>query len=290
MDKLKICKQTRKITADALYKTLKKVLKSKKPISEVSFRDAWLLEMRKNDSIFPDGWYTPPPHGMGVLFATENNIDRLNFKSIRPEEFWPRDDIFLDRKKGIVLLYAGPVDKKSGVIGDFEMTLYFGKNENIQNQLKTNLDIIYQIFKNAKPDMMLSDIYAYGNTLLKKNNLVNIIYSVSDPTNTNIGHTVPFSYENMTVQEEKILKSGNKTWEKVCKMISKKRKFVNTVEDLKIKPPMAITIEPRSKIKGKEESPLISFHAIMLIKEKGNRELLTNYDRIFKLTGMTYMV
>jgi hypothetical protein len=72
-------------------------------------------------------------------------------------------------------------------------------------------------------------------------------------------------------------------------MISKKRKFVNTVEDLKIKPPMAITIEPRSKIKGKKESPLISFHAIMLIKEKGNRELLTNYDRIFKLTGMNYM-
>jgi hypothetical protein len=290
MDKLKICKQTRKIAADALYKTLQKVLKLEEPISEVMFRNLWLLEMRKHKNIFPDGWYMPPPHGMGVLFATENNIDRLNFKSIRPKEYWSRDDVFLDLKGGIVLLYFGPIDKKSGIIGDFEMTLYFGKNKSIQNQLKTNLDIIYQIFKNTNQDMMLSDVYKYGNELLKKKKLVNIIYSISDPTNTNIGHTVPFSYEDMGFQEMKILKSGEKAWEKVCAMISKKRKFVNTLETLKIEPPMAITVEPRSKIKGKKESPLISFHAIILFKENGKKELLTNYDRIFKLTGMTYML
>jgi hypothetical protein len=290
IDKLKICKQTRQIAADALYKTLQKVFKSKEPISEVSFRDMWLSEIRKNKNIFFDGWYTPPTHGMGVLFATDDNVERLNFKSIRPEEFWPRDDIYLDRKNGIMMLYFGAVDKKSGVIGDFEVTLYFGKNKIIQNQLKTNLDILYKTFENTKQDMKLSEIYAHGNKLLRKNKLVNIIYSISDPTNTNIGHTVPFSYEDLTVQEKKILKSGKKNWEKICEMISKRRKFVNSVESLKINSPMAVTIEPRSKIKNKKESPLISFHAIMLFKENGKKELLTNYDRIFKLCKMTYMV
>jgi hypothetical protein len=290
MDKLKICKQTRKIAADALYKTLQKVIKSKKPISEVAFRDAWLLEVRKNKNIFLDGWYTPPLHGMGVLFATDENVERLNFKSIRPKEFWPRDDIFLDRGKGIVMLYFGSVDKKSGVIGDFEVTLYFGKNKIIQNQLKTNLDIIHMTFEYTKQGTKLSEIYTRVNKLLKKNKLVNIIYSISDPTNTNIGHTVPFSYEDLTVQEKKILKSGKKNWKMVCEMISKKRKFVNSVESLIINPPIAVTIEPRSKLKGSRESPLISFHAIMLFKENGRKELLTNYDKIFKLCGMTYMV
>jgi len=290
MDKLKICKQTREIAADALYKTLQKVLKSKKPISEISFRDLWLSEMRKSASIFTDGWYMPPPHGIGVLFATDSNVERLNFKSIRPEEFWPRDDIFLDLKKGMVLLYAGLVNKKSGIIGDFEITLYFGKNKNIHKQLKVNLDIIHKIFENAKIGMKLSDVYMYGSKLLKENKLVNIIYSVSDSTSTNIGHTVPFSYEDMTSEEIKILTSGKKNWNKVCTMISKKRKFVNTVEPLILKPSMAITIEPRSKVKGKKDSPLISFHAIMVIDKNGGKELLTDFDKIFKLTGMSYMI
>ncbi|MEK9175998.1 MAG: hypothetical protein AAB520_00990 [Patescibacteria group bacterium] len=290
MDKLKICKQTREIASGALYKTLKKLLKSKKPISEVMLRDAWLLEMRKNKNIFPDGWYDPPPHGIIILFATDKNVDRLNFKSARPKEFWPRGDVFLDRKNGIVLLYSSPVDKKSGIIGDFEMTLYFGKNKIIKNQLKTNLGIIYKIFEDTREGIKLSDICLCGTKLLKKNKFVNIVYSVLDPTTTNLGHTIPFSYENMTSQEIRILKSGNKNWERAYTMISKKRKFVNRIESLKLKSPMAVTIEPRSKIKNKKDSPLVAFHGIMLFKENGENELLTNFDKIFKLAGMNYML
>src|SRR5436853_4201407 len=105
MDKLEVCKSTRKIAADSLAKVLKKLLKSKKPISEVMLRDAWLFEMRKNKNIFPDGWYMPPPHGIMVLFADEKNVQRFNYKSARPNETWPRDDIFLDLKKGIIYCY-----------------------------------------------------------------------------------------------------------------------------------------------------------------------------------------
>jgi hypothetical protein len=289
MDKLKIVKETRKSAADSLFKTLKKVLKTKQPISEVEFRDLWLLEMRKNKKIFSEGWYDPPPHGIIVLFGTDKDVKRLNFESARPEEFWPRDDIFLDQKNGIALLYASPVDKKSGIIGDFEMTLYFGNNEIIKNQLKTNLDIIYKTFEEVKEGMSFSDVCLTGSKLLRQNKLVNIVYSISDPTSTNLGHTIPFSYEGMTSKEKDILKSGNKNWKELRVMIGKKRKFVNTIESLKIKTPMAVTVEPRSKIKNKKDSPLVAFHGILLFKENGKKELLTNFDKIFKLVGMTYM-
>ncbi|EKD85763.1 MAG: hypothetical protein ACD_37C00630G0007 [uncultured bacterium] len=289
MDKLETCRQTRKIASDSLYKALAKLLKSKKPISEVILRDAWISEMQKSKDIFPEGWYDPPPHGIIILFATDNNTKRLNFKSARPEEVWPRDDIFLDRKKGIALLYSSPVDKKSGIIGDFEMTLYFGKNKIIKNQLKTNLDIIKKIFEEAKKDMRLSDICLIGSKLLKQNKFVNIVYSVTDPTSTNLGHTVPFSYEDMNAKERKLLKLGGKNWKEFRVMISKKRKFVNTIESLTFKAPIAVTIEPRSKIKNKKDSPLVAFHGIILFKENGEKELLTNFDKIFKLVGMTYM-
>lgn len=289
MDKLEICKQTRKIASDSLYEALKKLLKSKKPISEVMLRDAWLFEMRKNKNVFPDGWYDPPPHGIIVLFAADNNTKRLDFKSARPKEFWPRDDVFLDRKKGIALLYSSPVDKESGIIGDFEMTIYFGKNKIIKNQLKTNLNIIYKTFEELKKDMMLSEICLIGSRLLKQSKLENIVYSISDPASTNLGHTIPFSYEKMTFQERKILKAGDKNWEKLREVITKKRKYVSTIESLKFSPPIAITVEPRSKIKNKKDSPLIAFHGIMFFKENGKKELQTNFDKIFKLVGMDYM-
>lgn len=142
IDKFEICKATRKIAADALYKTLKKLRASDKNISEVMLRDEWLAEMRKNRNIFPDGWYLPPPHGMIVLFADEDHVERFNYKNARWESSWARDDIFMDRKTGIIFCYASPVDKKSGTIGDFSLTLYFGKNPEIKQLLQYCLKLI----------------------------------------------------------------------------------------------------------------------------------------------------
>jgi len=288
MNKLDICKQTRKVASESLYKTLEILLNSKKPISESILRDRWLLEMRKYKSISQDGWYIPPPHGMGVLFATEDDIKRLNFTSIRPQEFWPRDDIYLDREKGIMMLYFSPVDIKSGIIGDFEMTLYFGKNKLLINQIKTSLKIISKTFKFVDVGLKFSDIAKFMDNLLMKNHLINSVYSISDPLNNNFGHTIPYSYEDMTQDENKILRLEKKDWQTVCNMISKKRRFLNISEDLELQVPMAFTIEPRCKLNDEDKSPLISFHTVVLIKENGKKELLTNFDKIFKLARMDY--
>src|SRR6266702_1882195 len=156
MDKLEICKQIRKIAADSLSIVLKKLLASDKPISEVTLRNAWLAEMRKNQNIFPEGWYEPPPYGMIILYADDKDVERFNYTSARVKEMWPRDDIFLNKKTGIIYCYASPVDKRTGILGDFGVTLYFGNKSDIKKLLKMCLTLDQEIFQSAQIGMKIS--------------------------------------------------------------------------------------------------------------------------------------
>jgi len=65
----------------------------------------------------------------------EGVTSRLNFGNLRRESVWPRADIRLNVKNGIIFAYASPFDKKTGIIGDFQTTLYFGKKQEIIDHL-----------------------------------------------------------------------------------------------------------------------------------------------------------
>lgn len=287
MDKLKICKQTREITADALYNALKKLLESKKPISEAMLRDAWLFELRKHSELFPDGWYMPPPHGLGVLFGTKENVGRLYFKSLRREKNFPRKDVFLNKKNGLVFLYAGPINR-DGIIGDMEMTLYFGRDKEIIDYLKLYYRLIKQIIDFIEIGLTFRAVFEYSEKLFAKHGFVNAIVSMTDPTSKNIGHTIPFIVDEMTLDEKDILR--NEKWSELCKLVSNKRIFLNAKEEVKITPNMAFTIEPGVRMEDRIDMPFVAFHTTVLIHENGEKELLTNFDKIFKLVGMDYMI
>lgn len=289
-DKLSICKSTRQIASNALFNCLKQLLSSEKPISEIDLRNKWIEEMRKSSSIFSDGWYIPPPHGIGVLFGDDKNIERINTSSLRIPGSWPRDDIFLNRKNGIVFIYTSPVDKQTGIIGDFGLTLYFGNNQDIKKHLQTCFSIDKQIFEHIQINMHFSEITNFTLKLFSKNGLINNIASPNDPTGTNVGHTIPISYENWSNDELTVLQNGTNDWNKVCTLISKKRKFINVIEQLQIKPNMAFTIEPRPMVLNHPEIPQVWFHNIAMLKQDGSKELLTNFDEIFKIIGMDYMI
>ncbi len=124
--KLQVCKSTRDIAANSLYIALGDLLENK-TVSEADLRNRWLDEMNKDFSIFSEGWYSPPPYGIAVLFGTDLDkmTCRLNCENFRPKETWPHDDIVLNRENGIIYVYASPVHKRTGIIGDFGMTIYF---------------------------------------------------------------------------------------------------------------------------------------------------------------------
>ena len=159
MNKLNVCKITREIVADCLYETLSELLKQTTQFSEVQLCDNWLAKIRTHKNIFPDGWYTPPPHGVIVLFGTDDDIKRVSTASMRPQEFWPNDDIFFDKNKGIMFLYFSAVDKQTGIIGDFGMSLYFGKIQKIKDHLKLCFELDKKIFDYAQVGMRLCQLF-----------------------------------------------------------------------------------------------------------------------------------
>ena len=291
MDKLEICKQTRKIAADSLYKVLKKLLASDKPISEVTLRDAWLAEMQKNKNIFPEGWYQPPPHGMIVLFSTDKNVERINYKSARPQEKWPRDDILLNPQNGIIYCYASPVDKTTGIIGDFGLTLYFGKNPEIKKLLKMCLELDKELFAYVNVGMTLGDLSSEAESLMKKDGMATDAKPITDIGEIVIGHTIPDSYKGWADKEKLLLKNKEKNWLAIKDIISRKRINVKKNEPFIIEKGSAVTIEPRPKIINKPYLPTaLSYHTIALFKENGSKELLTDFDELFTLAGMSYMI
>lgn len=288
-EKLQICKSTRKIAADSLYAALKSLL-GKEGVSEAGLRDRWLSEMNKYDTIFSEGWYSPPPYGIAILFGTDtdNATSRLNCENFRPEGVWPRDDVFLNRKNGIVYAYASPVDRKTGIIGDFGMTVYLGNNQAIQNHLKTCYEMNRYVFDSVKTGKKFSEIYGFAERFMVQHGLNNKITSTSDPAGTNIGHTVPGLSERWTEEEQKILESEK--MEGVKRIISAKRKFVSSIESFEAMNGMAVTVEPRPRVNDRPEIPMMSYHTIILIHENGKSELLTGFDSIFRLTKMDYML
>lgn len=289
IDKLEICKQTRRIATESLYEVLKRFL-AKKTFSEIDLRDTWLLHMRKRNSIFPDGWYVPPPHGVAVLFAPDDKFQRVCPSSLRLEEFWSRDDILLDKNRGLVLVYASPVNRKSGIIGDFGLTLYFGKRLEIIEHLKKSFQIVQEIFAYIEVGMKFSDVARFAHRQMNKKGLYSDLLSPTDPAGTNIGHTIPAVFEGWNDREEEIIKSPDSPWDDVKKVISKKRIFVNEIESFVIRPGMAFTIEPRPKVVNNPNIPMVWFHTIVLIDGEGKKELVTGFDELFKLTGTDYML
>lgn len=288
-DKLQICKDTRKIASESLANVLKDALLSKSKISEADFANKWLGQLRKNKEIFPEGWYIPPPHGMGVLFATETNFDRISFKSLRDKKYWPKKNVFLNRQKGYLNFYYSPVSKNDYIIGDFGLTVYLGKQERIKKHLRNSLKVIKKVYDEAKLDMKLKDFYQISKDIFLENNVVNNWWvSINDPTGINTGHSIPSTFGNWLTKETKIFNEGD--WNKIAQTISKKRIFVNSVEKTKIAKNCAFTIEPRLKSKKDKNLPIAFYHTIVLFKSNGQKELLTGFENIFKLAKMDYIL
>jgi hypothetical protein len=289
--KIEICKQTRSRAQKALFEVLEAILKLRLAPSEIEIRDLWLAQLQKNSAIFEDGWYSPPPHGIGLLMGSDNagSQDHFNFASLRPESSWPRKDIRLDTENGLLFAYASPFDKKTGIIGDFQTTLYFGKKPEIINHLILCRKIAGQIFDYVKPGLTFSQISARLGEIISAHGLSNNIAYAKDMSAANdvVGHSIPFVAENMTEPESATLTGGD--YDQIKQMISQKRQFVRNSNNQVVTAGMAFTIEPRPRVADNPSIPMVSFHCICAIHEDGTKELLTNFEELFRLCGMDYM-
>ncbi|HEX3082131.1 MAG TPA: hypothetical protein VHQ86_02665 [Candidatus Saccharimonadia bacterium] len=286
MDLLAACHKTRQIAASTLEESLREALAKPDPVTEVALRDLWLAKLRGAKSIYPDGWYMPPPHGMFVQFATDEDPSRVNQTSNRRPEAWPRNDIYLDRANGLVSAYASPVDRDTGMIGDFCVMLYFGKSPAIQTHLAEALKLDAEVFERLEPGMEYADIARITYEQLEAHGFANTVASPTDPTGTNVGHTLPGADTGWTAAEKAVFAAGD--WEATKNMMSHKRLFLNTSEHAKIPPTSGHTIEPRPEVPGHPELPAAPYHTMVFWRE-GTKQFITGFSRLFELAGMDYM-
>lgn len=278
--------RTRRVAAEALEAIMRNVLESDEPVSEAMLCERWLKKLREHSELYPDGWYTPPPHGMFVQFGTDVDPSRLYRETNRPSEAWPRDDIFLDRSHSIINVYASPVDRETGMIGDFSTTLYFGRKPEVQSLLRQRLELEIDLFEAILPDMAPADIVEKALGLMADAGWHNAIMSINDPAGTNIGHSFPASDTGWSKEEMAIISSGD--WEAAANLISKRRLFISLAETSPIPPNFIYTIEPRPTVPDRPDLPMTCFHALA-VWEDGRKQFVTNFDRLFTLAGMDYM-
>ncbi|MDR0449110.1 MAG: hypothetical protein LBG89_01455 [Rickettsiales bacterium] len=203
-----------------------------KPTTEVEFRDILQKNLSDKETIINDGWYSPPPFGCAVLFGKE----RISFKSLRSESFWPSNENKIDFEDGLMYAYCSPVHKETGTIGDISVCLYFGADERIRahfiNAHRATAALIGRL-----PEVSNSfELWDLSRRVFKEHNLANNIDSVSDPLNNNIGHTFPSLGKIHTDALSAEQKSE----------LSRARKFINGgVPPFEFIDGMQFTIEPQ---------------------------------------------
>lgn len=281
------CRKTRLLASQSCLYVLQKVLKIKKKVSEVQFRNKWLKEMYKFKDIIPEGWYDPPLFGMGILFTDENHPERINYSSLRDKEYWPKADSFI-KKDGLGYIFASPFIfmDNTPIIGDIGFTFYLGSNQKIRDYFRKCYWTHFQIVDAISAGQTFNEIYDESEKMLEKSGLQNNVYSLTEKSGKNLGHTIPFIDRNLNKEEQSYLASEDP--DKIHKVISQARIFINPSSEYEISDNCAFTVEPRFTSSDNSKLPMCCFHTIVQFID-GKKEILTNFDGIFNLLGMEWI-
>jgi len=266
----------REFASDTLFRTF---LSTRYEVSELRFAETWLERLRQNDTLFAEGWYQPPPSGVVVLFGEAPLFERFQFSSLRAQEHWPKETNYLDHES-LIYAYYSPVNIESGLIGDMAITLYRGANVEVQEHIVAALQITAEVVEYAEVGMPLAALYTYGIERIRMAGLVNRTESVTATHGFDIGHTIPWSYGTQSDQEEEVLRSSDK--KKIWEMISSKRRFLDSTNELVIGANMAFTVEPKVASKS---LPTVSFHVVVAFVN-GEKRVISGYRSLFDHFGM----
>lgn len=261
-------------------------LQSSRAISEKALCQKLQDTLSSNHELHPQGWYDPPPSGLAALLASPPGYDRLKFDTLRKEKFWPQEAFTLD-KDCVGIIYASPIDLRSGVIGDFGITIYLGKEKRILNHLSNCLNVLEIAIDQIEVGMEFRHVHDLTQKLISEHNLTNSrTITWTDKVGTNLGHTIPWSYEEPNTSEKKIISSKN--LKELRELISHKRINVNQQESFKIPKTIAFTLEARLESLEDPLLPNTFYHLIVSFKD-GQKNVLANFNNIFQAIGMSHI-
>ena len=281
MNLIKAIEDTRNIASSVVLKCLDSI----NGATEKEIRDKVLVELSKYDQIFPLGWYDPPYAGVAVLFGNKT-YDRLKFESLRDPAYLANDS-HIYNKESVGILYLSPVDRQTGIIGDFGLTIYNGNNETIRKHIRHCYDLLFEVANYANVGMSFSSLYDYAiKTFIDKGHkkiawMSTTIWEETgdNKRKINFGHTVPGSYGDLNL--------GN-SFDEIKESIRVNRLFIEDGENFMIPETCGFTLEFRLTDEG-GSMPNTHFH-LMIVFENGERKILSNFNEIFIKMGMDYML
>jgi len=191
-ERIAIVNRTRLVGAAGLVRALSDLNDSE---TERTICDRWLAATREDTTLCPDGWYQPPPGGVGVLIGHPPGFERMEYVSLRAPDIWPRDDIHFD-EASLIYAYASPTNRATGLIGDIGVTLYRGSDPRLRDHLSSCIEIANRIAEFAEVGMELRELFHHGESLIADASARNRTSSATDSGARNIGHTVPWTYED----------------------------------------------------------------------------------------------
>ena len=182
------------------------------------------------------------------------------------------------------IVYLSPVDKKSGIIGDMGLTIYNGGNKKIHEHLKHCLKVIEKIAEYTEVGMEFREIHNFAQDIFKKEELNNDrTLGITDSSKTNIGHTIPWTYEAPNKLEQETISDGN--MDLLKDIISKKRIHINQDEKFKVQYNIALTVEVRLEDNNNPSLPNVFYHLVVSFID-GQKTISTNFNEIFEIMKM----
>jgi hypothetical protein len=225
----------------------------KKRVSEITLREAWLEALRDHPSVSMNGWYDPPPGGVGILFGTEADGE-FRAESLRPQSRWPTKR-FMDWRHGYVYAYCSPVDIGTGLAGDFGVTLYFGNDGRIVRHFQRCMEATGEIVSSIKRDSRSGAVCRQAQEILAGYHLEMYIRSQTNFSEVDLGHSLPKVPVGMIKDRE--LTSNGIEYARV------NRRFLSAGSDWELADGEQVTIEP-SAISSKDRSlPQVSPHIVV---------------------------
>ncbi len=248
--------------------------------SESDVRDEMHQMLAERSELFESGWYDPPHGGVAALFDTAP-YERLQFESLRnPESFPSASKLFDTESVGIV--YTSAVDRTAGMFGDIGFTVYQGNDSQVQHHIRAVHDLVLKAAALAEVGMKFCDLYTASRRIFNDEGqkVIGWMSTTHDPFKVNLGHTAPGSYGDGPIPLEDFAATRE--------AIRTRRLYINEVEQFAIPATCAFTVEARLTDISKT-LPNAFFHVIVTFSE-GEKQILTNFDRIFKTAGMDYML
>lgn len=248
----------RKICFEAFRTTLEES-RGRRNITEIIFRDAWLRNVSSNNRMTNQGWYSPPPYGMAVLFADDVNTERIGFASLRDKEYHPSERT-IDWANGLIYAYASNIDIQLSLPGDFGITLYFGTNNTVIEHFKNCYRSVQEVLSFLERTNSSVELFHESQSVFRERGLQNCIVSYTDTEPLDLGHSIPFVDDFASLQKRELSSA-------ISNYLRTERKFINSSSDWKLSAVEQFTIEPRLKTIEESSLPQVSFHYLATKKQ-----------------------